>query len=174
LGDFDRAVRLLERSYRANPYLLNTINLGDAYRFSGDVESALGLHFEALEGIEARANDPVYMSTGWRYNYMPLGPEDTETPNHSILVRTVAEKRAFVHQALAFDYALLGDLANARTQAARAMASAQSDDLRCFFANKAAAIEAFVAAPAAGTEWIAERRRTLRAGLRCPDARPIS
>lgn len=174
LGDFDRAVQLLERSYAASPYLLNTINLGDAYRFSGDTDSALGLHLEALEGIESRADDEVYMATGWRYNYMPLGPGDTVTPNHSVLVRTVAEKRAFVHHALAFDYALLGDLANAQAHLSRAQASAQSDDFRCFFANKIAAIEGFLDAPGAAAQWFAELRRSLREGLSCADARAVS
>jgi tetratricopeptide (TPR) repeat protein len=166
-GDFDKAIAYLKRAHELNNYLLVTINLGDAYRYAGNSERALQFHLEARDGIRERGDDEKYMTSHWRYNYMPLAKGDTQTIRRSILVRTKDEKRAFVHYALSFDQALVGDLAAAQRDFDTAVRLAGNPEFRCFFANKIAAIDRFVKVPPRASRWLDERRLELRRGLPC-------
>jgi len=166
-GQFAKAIYYLERAHELQNYLLNTVNLGDAYRYAGNAERALELHFEARQGIQNRSHDLQYMSTWWRYNYMPLHEGDTRTIDNSILVGSIDEKRAFVHYALSFDHALLGDVETAQREFVLATQLAYSRDIRCFFANKIAAIQAFVNVTGPPARWLEEKRLELRNGSSC-------
>ncbi len=166
-GDFDKAVHYLSRAYELDNYLLVTVNLGDAYRYAGDAERALQFHREAMKGIRERGTDENYMATRWRYNYMPLYRGDTDTINNSIPVNTVDEKRAFVHFALSFDQALLGQFEAAQQNFNSALGYAGQPEFRCFFANKIAAIDVFVKIPPASVDWFDARKRELKQGLPC-------
>jgi len=166
-GDFVKAIKYLRRSHELNRALLVTINLGDAYRYAGDVDRALQFHREARDGIRERGDDVRYMSTRWRYNYMPLQAGDTRTIQHNILVSTKDEKRAFVHYALSLDETLAGNFEAAQSNFDLAKSLAADSAFRCFFANKIAAIGGFLRVPPRSKQWLDERRLELRRGLVC-------
>jgi tetratricopeptide (TPR) repeat protein len=166
-GDFAKAITYLSKAYERHNYLLVTINLGDAHRYAGNIERALQLHMEALEGIRTRGSDPEYMTRDWRYNYMPLRTGDTETIMNSILVSSKDQKLATVHFALSFDLALNGDFGAAQHSFDTALGLAGSREFRCFFANKIAAIDRFLQAQPRTAQWLDARRLELRRGHAC-------
>lgn len=166
-GDFNTAIKHLKRAYELDNYLLATVNLGDAYRYAGDFERALQYHREAQKGIRERGDDINYMSTQWLYNYMPLYKGDEKTIRNDVLISSNDEKNAFVHYALSFDNALVGDMKAAQRNFDQAINHAASPEFRCFFANKIAAIGAFVDVPANSARWLKGRQLELKSGLNC-------
>jgi tetratricopeptide (TPR) repeat protein len=143
-GDFSKAIAHLEKSQRVAPNLLTAINLGDAYRYSGDFESARVWHENARTNINTPGiENENYASGEWTYDYMPLRPGDSETIKNYVKVYTFDEKKAFVHFALSFDYALLENFTDAETEFEEGLRlnTAQYGD---FFRNKIFAIQSFL------------------------------
>lgn len=169
LGEFREAARLLERSFGLLPSLLTALNLGDAHRYAGNVDAALHWHRQAAELAHgARLDNPEFMGSAWRYNYMPLARGDRETIRRSVLVDDVIEKLAFVQFALGLDYALAGDLASAERAFAEGVRRASTPEFRCFFANKIAAIPIWLTPAPGAARWLDSKRRSLIEGLACP------
>jgi len=173
LGDFRPAARLLERSFELRPTLLTALNLGDAYRYEGDIDAALQWHRRGAElASGTRREDRDFMGGAWRYNYMPLARGDRQTIRRSVLVAELGEKLAFVQFALSLDYALAGDLGTAESAYGAGVRGAATPQFRCFFANKIAATLVWLhPAPVLAT-WLESKQRRLLEGLACPGTRP--
>lgn len=166
-GEFEKAIEYLSRSNERERRLLTMLNLGDAYRYAGNVKAALRLHTEARGALMSNRYEPHFFGNAWRYNYMPLSRGDTVTILTTVLVDEVGEKRAFVHFAVALDLALSEELGAARREFDTALKLVPGPEFRCFFANKISAIHGFVKESSRTKQWFEERRAELTRGLSC-------
>lgn len=144
-GNFEEAVKHLLKSYSVSPHLLTALNLGDAYRYSGDFNSALIWHKHALDIIkEPGIEKERYMGGNWKYNYMPLEPGDLETIKNYVIVSTIDEKKAFVYYALSFDYVLVENFDAANEQLEVALQLDKNRQYRSLFRYRIRSIENFL------------------------------
>jgi tetratricopeptide (TPR) repeat protein len=173
LADFRKSARLLESSFRLQRNLLTALNLGDAYRYAGEVDSALRWHRRGVElATGASLSDRSLMGTAWLYSYMPLFMGDRETIRRSVLVGEAGEKLAFVHYALGLDHALAGNLPAAEEGFAAGWRGASTPEFRCFFANKITAIFVWLRPGPRPAAWLDSKRRFLIKELSCPGTTP--
>jgi tetratricopeptide (TPR) repeat protein len=149
LGDFDTAFTHYEKAYSLSWSLMSNLDLGEAQIFRGNFDKALELHQWALKILNepGMENDESFMGmrgSGWIYNYMPQKPDDSELISYYVQVNTVQDKQVFLHYALSFDYALLGDL----EQADRAFEAAYGLDVShqydVYFGYKLSSLENFL------------------------------
>ena len=173
-AQFDKAIEHLKKSYTVSPTLLTALNLGDAYRFAGDIASAVFWHQHALDVLndpKAPVNDG-FVSGEWTYNFMPLQRGDVETIKRYVNVFTQPQKRAFAHYALSFDKALAEefDAADRELRAARELDP--DGRYRVFFANRVAAIASFVQLKPKAREWLVNVHTDLLRPRSVPARRP--
>lgn len=140
-GNFSDAINYLSKSVRLSPRFLTGINLGDAYRYSGDYNMALQWHRHVLETINNLEGYERYAAGEWTYNFMPHFKGDKETIKKFINLHTVAEKKAIAHFALALDYALLSKFDLASEELGKALKLASGSRYSAFFLNKIAFIK---------------------------------
>ncbi|MCL5994993.1 MAG: tetratricopeptide repeat protein [Chloroflexi bacterium] len=162
LTDFKRAITHLERAYQASPTLVTEINMGDAYRYAGDLDNALAWHQHALNA----ANDPQlenerYIGGLWGYNFMPLHAGDEETIKYLVQVGTLDQKRSIAHYAVSFDRALKRDFAAANNEFNAARKLDKDKRFNYFAVNKMMSIEWVLAPDDEVTEWFDEHQRVL-------------
>lgn len=161
-GEFSGAIGNLRRADRLSPRLLTQINLGDAYRLSGDVARALIVHRAAAASAAApgMANER-FMGGIWTYNYMPLGAGDTETIRRYVKVQTPEQKRTIASFALSLDHGLLGnfDAADRHLEAALALDGTRA--YSGFMANKIESAVVWLSPDATVSRWLASTRDRL-------------
>jgi len=165
LANFTEAVELLERAYRLSPNLLTAINLGDAYRYSGQYDSALQWHQLALDVLrEPGIENERYIGSLWLYNYMPQWPGDLETINYSVYIGSLKQKKVFVRYALSFDYALNKNFKKADEEFKKGLELDQSQQYGNFFVNKISSIVNLLDMDEEVREWLLEHRIILDLG----------
>jgi tetratricopeptide (TPR) repeat protein len=116
LLDYSGAIAQLSAAYEISPNMLTAINLGDAYRYSGDLGNALTWHRQALEALnemKTPGDQERYVQGTWLYNFMPLAPGDRKAIKESIEVYTLKQKEAIAHYGICIDLALLDRLDDA-------------------------------------------------------------
>jgi hypothetical protein len=158
-ADFPKAIDHLGKSERINPNLLTAINLGDAYRFSGDFEAAIAWHENAKVNMsQPGIENESYAAGVWTYNFMPLEPGDTTNIRRYVKVYSMDEKKTFVHFALSFDYALVNDSVKAQQEFNSALRLGAYKRFRSFFDNKMLAIQKFLKLDADVNRWFVVHR----------------
>jgi tetratricopeptide (TPR) repeat protein len=118
-GNHARATHHLGISYAESGRLLTAINLGNAYRHAGRVDSAFYWHSVALNIVSDTSVDMQkdrFVAGEWTFNYMPVQAGDTTTWRNTFVVFTPSQKKALIHLSLALDYAAQGDIQTADQQ----------------------------------------------------------
>ena len=140
--DFDEAVRLLDKSVNSSPSLITSLNLGDAYRFRGDIQAAITTH-EWAKGIiedsqtkQEELEDTRFLTRGWIMNYMALEKDDRETVKNVVRVDTFDATKSFLYYSLSFDYAVAQDFRKADEEFNRAIALDPKRDYNDYFLNQ--------------------------------------
>lgn len=166
LSHFKEAVKYLERANELMPgKVLTTLNLGDAYRYDGKPEAALAVHLISSSLISQPDSllDARMLDEWWLYSYMPLREDDRETIKFAEVVSTLDAKRAFVHYAVSFDYALLGNLEQATTEFDIAFNEDDEGKHRTFFAFRIVSILNILKPSEEARRWFLERLMQLDA-----------
>jgi tetratricopeptide (TPR) repeat protein len=166
--DFEAAKKNFQDALTVSPYLETYINLGDAYRYQGDVKQALDYHRLALELLETQ-NEKEYSVKGpLAINFMPKESGDTETSRNYITIDDLDHKRMLVYYELSFDYALKMDLKKADEAFGQASVIDRDRTYQPFVKNKIESIEHLSQAPISETSkrWFKKTRQGL------PDAPP--
>ena len=165
LGKYERAVSHLNRSYSLMPSALTGLNLGDAYRYIKDFDSALKWHAKIKNTIKGLGKgEEFYLGWRWRYNYFPLYPGDIDTINASIDVPDKAGKSAFIDYALSFDYALKNDFKKAEAFFESAWRQDSKGAYRHYFANRIRSIINFLSPKKTAKDWFKMKRKKLMLG----------
>jgi tetratricopeptide (TPR) repeat protein len=162
LGEFKEAIELLDQAYRTSPSMVTGINLGDAYRFSGDVIFARTNHQLVLDtASNPTGPDDRYSGGEWTYNFMPVERGDVETIKRFMYCRSLEEKMAVAHAALSIDLAALGDFQGAAEHFEKSLKLNGSTVFKQFFHNKILSTVNLVSPPDDAKTWLAERGKLL-------------
>jgi tetratricopeptide (TPR) repeat protein len=142
--DVSLSINLFERSRKISPYFETLINLGDAYRYHGDIDKAFDNHQEALELVtnsDSEKENPVVGNMA--VNYMPESKEDKETPKKYERFSSLKEKRILAYYAISLDYALLQWTEEADKNFDMAFRLDQAGEYSEFIANKICSVKQF-------------------------------
>lgn len=166
-GDFEGAIQKLERASMAEPNLLQTLVLSDAWRMKGDYSTALVFSRAAARMAAQEDVRTSRLSEGeWFYNHLPETKEDRETWKNGLYAATMDFKEALCQVAHALDLALTGDTAAADKSWSRAMELEPGESMRDYCLNKITATLAWSPIPPsdAAKQWLAAKM----AGLKAP------
>ena len=139
LLDYSDAITQLSAAYEISPNMLTAINLGDAYRYSGDLGDALAWHRLALRAFnetKTPGDQERYVQGTWLYNFMPLARGDRETIKDTIEVYTPKQKEAIAHYGICIDLALLGQFDDATKEFVTGLELEYGAPFKEFFQNK--------------------------------------
>lgn len=160
--DFDGAIKHLSRAESLAPSLLIHINMGDAYRFSGNVRHALYLHNFAVESARS-IDEATYMGGTWTYNFMPVGHADKSSFNRYIRASSRDDKLSIATFAKSLDHALLGEFDSAEQTLSQALILDRTRSYRPFFINRMRASAAYLSLDETVQDWLLARERELAA-----------
>jgi tetratricopeptide (TPR) repeat protein len=164
LSNYTEAIRQLEEAYEISPNMLTAVNLGDAYRYSGDIKDALAWHRLALDALiemKTPGDEQRYIRGTWRYNFMPLFPGDVQTIKHFIDVYNRQQKEALTHYALCIDLALLGNFDDSTKEFDSGVKLERSLRFREFFQNKMLSTQNLVHPRADAKVWLEQHQNLL-------------
>jgi tetratricopeptide (TPR) repeat protein len=164
LSDYTEAIRQLKEAYVISPNMLTAVNLGDAYRYSGDLSDALAWHRLALDGLnemKTPGDEERYIRGIWLYSFMPLSAGDQQTIKYSIQVYNRRQKEALAHYALCIDLALSGNFDGSTKEFDTGLTLERSLPFREFFQNKMLSVENLVQPRADAKAWLDQHRNML-------------
>ena len=139
---FKTAIDRFQKSLSISPYLEAHINLGDAYRYLGEVDKALRSHNDALEWVEDARNEKENPVAGpLAINFMPVSGGDNKTTRNYVTIDNLNKKRMLVYYELSFDYALKSDFVSADRAFEQAYALDRDGRYHAFFDNKIESIK---------------------------------
>jgi tetratricopeptide (TPR) repeat protein len=157
---FTRAVHHLSRALESSAYAVTGLNLGDAYRYAGDINAAYRMHDIVYTTIIRSSNvneRERYIEGTWTYNFMPLHRKDRETIKQYVIAGTLEQKRAITRMAMAIDLGLLGRYSEADQELTAALQLDNSADYRQFYANRLLAADRLLSLPAGTKVWLQTR-----------------
>lgn len=160
--DFKQAETLLWKGYRLSPSWEKACSLADTYRSEGNPESSIRLRRWALDQFDkAKPNDRV-LGGNSTWNYLPLQPGDRETIKQTVGVNDVAEKKAFTHYGLSFDYAVKRDFKVADQELSTALKLDPDHEYTDYFAEVSDAFARRTRTNPSLSGWFAQTREALR------------
>jgi tetratricopeptide (TPR) repeat protein len=167
-GNHANAVHHLRIAYVESPRLLTAINLGNAHRHAGAVDSAFQWHSWAMNVVTDTTVDMKkdrFVAGEWTFNYMPVQSGDTTTWRNTLVVFTPARKTAMIHLSLALDYAAQGDFESADRELMAAYRMDSSRDFLSYAVNDIRAMRASVSR-SSDSAWFQKRADALAGILR--------
>jgi tetratricopeptide (TPR) repeat protein len=115
--EFEKAIALLEKSYRISPLSISALNIGDSYLYLRNFDKAQLWFQHALEVFkDTTFTKERYASGECSANYLPLFKGDSTTIKYSIKIYDFKYIKAFIHYSLSFTYAFLEDFNTANQE----------------------------------------------------------
>ncbi len=162
LEDFQQAESLIGKGYRLSPSWEKACSLADTYRSEGNPEYSIRLRRWALDQFDkAKPNDRV-LGGGTTWNYLPLERGDRETIKQTVSVNDVAEKKAFTHYGLSFDYAVKRDFKAADQELSTALKLDTDHEYTEYFAEVSDAFARRTRTDSSLSVWFTKNRDALR------------
>lgn len=113
--------------------------LGDAYRYSSQIDEAIDKHESGLWFLQQKDIEKEAVVGGrWLVVTMPISRSEDQTNGFHQYVATIEDKVIVLRYALTIDYALKGDFAAAQREFEKARKSDGRNDFGDYFVNRAA------------------------------------
>jgi len=154
-GQIKQGIMYLEKANNQSPSLLTMINIGEAYRLCGTVQTALWYHTKALERLEATKDEnDRFISGVWCYNFLPIRADDTVTVKNYVKIAGKYQKLAFANYALSLDYALQDNFNAATKHLAAALQCDRDQYCEKYFRNTISSLDYFLTLKPGFKAWV--------------------
>lgn len=149
--DFVEAKKFLEKAALLSFKPSISFDLGEAFKYSGELENAILYHKAALNILYEEGMEKSFIIGGdWKHKRMPLSKENLELGSDYASTATLNEKKLWGHYLLIIDYALIKDFKAANMEfdktvlLQKQLTDSQKNNLKNLFINRCLAAAAIV------------------------------
>jgi tetratricopeptide (TPR) repeat protein len=162
--NFNPAIARLEESIKISPRLETWLNLGEAYRNTGDFKTAAFKHERALEQLQdPKLNEDANDALGF-FNYLPTKKRPDAFKIYQP-VSNLTQYRTLIYYALSIDYALDQKFLEAERAFDEGFKTDQVIDgekaLGCFYLNRLDFLRDTIRSSGRVEGWFGKKRRQL-------------
>ncbi len=154
------AILSLEKAGKLSSTVPQLWALGDAYRYSSEIDKAIDAHENALYTVDQKLLEKEPAVVGdWLIVTMPLTTDDKQANGFFQTIDSIEAKRAVIRYALTIDYALKGNFLEAQREFGKAKEDDPQNQYGDYFVNRASVAARILKVNSKTRLWLKEKSR---------------